>query len=151
MNEELNENPIDKDKIVNNPGLTEIPHHVGSAIVKPEDKGKLRSRSIESMEHQTDLQMKQIFDQMQLLAEQANKIKERKIISELIYAADFGFEPLINHTYHLYSRTNGTNFLSMISPQQWRKKDIIFLASVVLLADYTWEIIEKSETWNINE
>lgn len=58
------------------------------------------------MEQQTDMQLAQIYDQMQLLAEQA-KINERKKISEFIYTAEIRFEPFINHTYHLYQKETG--------------------------------------------
>ena len=35
-------NPIDKDKTSDSPGLLEYAHHVGSALIRPEDKGKLK-------------------------------------------------------------------------------------------------------------
>jgi hypothetical protein len=34
------QNPIDPDKITENPHSLEYPHHAGSALIKPEDKGK---------------------------------------------------------------------------------------------------------------
>ena len=97
-------NPIDKDKITETPSTLEYGHNVGSAVVKPEDMGKLKSRSITSMEHQTDLQLGQIYEQMQLLAKQAKNLEDRKTISEKIYTAEMRFEPLINHTYFLYQK-----------------------------------------------
>lgn len=146
-----NSNPIDKDKVSSNPKGLEFPHHVGSAPVKPEDKGKLKSRSIESMNHQTDMQMQQIYEQMHLLAEQANKLKDRKVISEMIYTAEMRFEPLINHTYHLYAKNEGMKFLSLIDPKSWKNPNIYHIASVKLLADYTWDILEKTDNWDFNE
>ena len=114
-------NPIDKDKISENPHSLEYGHHAGSALIKPEDQGKLKSRSINSMEQQTDMQLGQIYDQMQLLAEQAKKINERKKISEFIYTAEMRFEPFINHTYHLYQKETGVFSLSLVGPKQWGK------------------------------
>ena len=98
------QNPIDADKITENPNNLMYPHHVGSAIVKPEDQGKLKGRALSAMEQQTDLQLSQIYEQMQLLADQAKKIQDRKDISEWIYGAEMRFEPLISHVYHLYQR-----------------------------------------------
>ncbi len=139
-------NPIDKDKISENPHSIEYPHHVGSALIKPEDKGKIKGLSLSAMEQQTDMQLNQIYDQMQLLAEQAKKINKRKEISERIYQATYRFTPLINHIYYLYER-NGEQVLSMIDPEQWKNsksgKDYIYLASIKLLADHTWEIIHS--------
>lgn len=143
MNEEF-ENPIDPDKITENPNTLEYPHHAGSALVKPEDKGKIKGRALAAMEHQTDMQLDQIYEQMQLLAAQAKKLNLRKDVSELIYQAEMRFEPLINHIYHLYRKEDGNYLLSLIAPDQWgrSKRSFEFLATVRLLADHTWDVLE---------
>lgn len=139
-------NPIDTDKITETPNTLLYPHHVGSAIVKPEDQGKLKGRALSAMNQQTDQQLAQIYEQMQLLAQQANKIQERKVISERIYMAEMRFEPLISHVYHLYSRDNRSYLLSMVAPEQWGRSgsNLIFVATVKLLADHTWELVSKN-------
>jgi hypothetical protein len=125
----------------------EYGHNVGSAVVKPEDQGKIKGRAMSAMEHQTDMQLGQIYEQMQLLAKQAETLKERKIISEIIYGAEMRFEPLINHVYHLYEKENKTYLLSLIAPDQWgrSKKSFEYVATVRLLADHTWDVLEKNE------
>ncbi|TXI85610.1 MAG: DUF2452 domain-containing protein [Crocinitomicaceae bacterium] len=140
-------NPIDPDKITENPHSLAYPHHAGSALVKPEDQGKIKSRALSAMDHQTDMQLGQIYEQMQLLAAQAKKLQDRKLISEKIYGAEMRFEPLINHTYHLYQKENQTYLLSLIAPNQWgrSKKSFEYVATVRLLADHTWDILEKNE------
>lgn len=140
------ENPIDPDKISKNPHNLPYPHHAGSAVVKPEDQGKLKGLAVSAMEHQTDMQLHQIYEQMQLLAEQAKKLNDRKKISEYIYAAEMRFEPIINHIYHLYQSENGTHLLSLIAPNQWgkSKNTYLFVATLRLLADHTWDILEKN-------
>lgn len=140
-------NPIDPDNITENPHSLEYPHHAGSALVKPEDQGKLKGRALSAMEHQTDMQLSQIYEQMQLLANQAKKLTDRKTISEWIYTAEMRFEPLINHIYHLYRKENSTYLLSLIAPNQWgrSKNTFTFIATVRLLADHTWDILEKGE------
>lgn len=143
MNEDF-QNPIDPDKITEHPSSLEYPHHAGSALVKPEDKGKIKGRALAAMEFQTDMQLDQIYQQMQLLAEQAKKLNLRKDISELIYQAEMRFEPLINHIYHLYKKEDSTYLLSLIAPDQWgkSKKTFEYLATVRLLADHTWDVLE---------
>ncbi len=37
-------NPIDPDKITENPHSLEYGHHAGSALIKPEDQGKLKRK-----------------------------------------------------------------------------------------------------------
>lgn len=140
-------NPIDPDKITETPSTLEYGHHLGSAVVKPEDQGKLKGRSLSAMEHQTDMQLGQIYEQMQLLAEQAKKLNQRKGISEIIYDAEMRFEPIINHVYHLYEKEDSTFLLSLIAPDQWgrSKKSFLFIATVRLLADHTWDVLDKND------
>ncbi|MEX1001831.1 MAG: DUF2452 domain-containing protein [Crocinitomicaceae bacterium] len=140
-------NPIDEDKITENPHSLEYGHHVGSAVIKTEDIGKQKGRSIAAMEHQTDQQLGQIYEQMKLLADQAKKINQRKEISERIYQAKFRFEPIINHIYHLYEEEDNTQVLSIIAPNQWgrsRTNTYTWIATVKLLADHTWQILETT-------
>lgn len=135
-----------KDKTTENPGILPYAHHAGSAIIKPEDKGKITGRAVAAMHSQTDMQMSQIYQQMQLLADQAKKIQARIEVSERIYQASIAFEPLINHHYFLYQKSDGTDFMSMIAPEEWgRKKDFAqFIAEIKLLADHTWDILREN-------
>ncbi len=144
------ENPIDPDKITENPSSLEYPHHAGSAIVKPEDQGRVKGNAIAAMEHQTDMQLSQIYQQMQLLADQAKQLNDRKVISEIIYGAEMRFEPLINHVYHLYEKEDTSFLLSLIAPDQWgrSKKSFEFVATVRLLADHTWDILDKNDDFD---
>jgi cellobiose-specific phosphotransferase system component IIA len=135
-----------KEKTAGSPSSLPYAHHSGSALVKPEDKGKLVGRAVAAMHSQTDMQMAQIYQQMQLLADQAKRIKSRVEVSERIYQASINFEPLINHTYYLYEREDNSDFLSMVAPEEWgRKKPFVkFVAKVKLLADHTWELMENN-------
>lgn len=141
------DNPIDKDKITNHPGLVPFAHHVGSALIRPEDMGKTKTRALKSMEQQTHLQMKQIFEQMEKLAEQAEKIRRRVEISHEIYDAKMGFEPIVSQVYHLYETDDGSKVLSMIAPEEWGKsipyKDHV--ARVRMLGDHTWDILDSED------
>ncbi len=129
-----------------NPGIIPFPHTVGSAMVKPEDKGKIKGRSLSAMYEQTDMDMKQIYEQMQLLAKQAETIKTRVEVSERIYQAKLTFEPLIGRTYHLYTNRKGEDILSLVSPKEWGKIPFqAFICSAKLLADHTWEVIERGD------
>jgi cellobiose-specific phosphotransferase system component IIA len=135
-----------KEKTTETPGMLPFAHHSGSALIKPEDKGKITGRAVAAMHSQTDMQMAQIYDQMRLLADQAKKIQSRIEVSERIYQASIAFEPLINHRYFLYQKADGVDFMSMIAPEEWgRKKDwAAFVAEVKLLADHTWEILREN-------
>lgn len=136
-------NPIDKDKIAENPHLLPYAHRVGSALIKPIDKGRVKGLAVSAMYEQTETQLEQIRKQVELLAEQAQAIHDRIKISEDIYQAEIGFKPLISHTYHLYKKSNGKHVLSMVGPGEWGKKaPYEFVATVRLLSDHTWEIMD---------
>lgn len=137
-------NPIDKDKVAENPRLLPYPHHVGGIVIKPEDTGKIKSRALTAMREQTNIQMNQIQKQVELLMQQANDLKERVEISEKIYLADLSFEPIIGQTYHLYLK-EGVYKLLLIGPEDWGKlpKTLEYVGTVKMLGDHTWDVISK--------
>ncbi|MEO6759064.1 MAG: DUF2452 domain-containing protein [Saprospiraceae bacterium] len=137
-------NPIDPDKVAENPGLLPYAHTAGGAVVRPEDKGRIRGNAMTAMYDQTDRQMEQLRQQMETLVNQAKSLSERMSVSEAIYQADVPFQPVIHHRYHLYQRkADGQHLLSMIAPEEWgRKKPYAHLATVRLLGDHTWEVLE---------
>lgn len=132
-----------KDRTSDLPALLEYAHSIGGFSVVPTEQGLIKGQAMQAMKEQTEMNMGQIYEQMQLLAEQANKLKKRAEISFEIYKANMGFKPLIGHTYYLYQKKD-QKLLSMISPQEWGKTMPFekFLAKVKLLADHTWDILE---------
>ena len=144
-NEEEFINPIDKDNITETPNTLAYPHHRGGVPIIPTKEGDIKHKAVSAMKEQTNTQLLQIKEQMELLAKQATSIKNRIDISEQIYNAEIRFEPLISHTYHLYKKNEEDYFLSMISPSDWGKNKSLFtfIASVKLLSDHTWEIINS--------
>ncbi len=137
-------NPIDKDKITETPHILPYAHTVGGAVIKPIDKGRVKGNAMAAMEQQTDMQLGQIREQIELLAKQAGQIQRRVEISEQIYGAEIGFKPLISHIYHLYRRKNGNMVLSMVAPVEWGASMPYdeFIGTVKLLADHTWDILD---------
>jgi hypothetical protein len=139
-------NPVDSDKVTDNPGVISFPHHLGSAVIKPIDKGKIKGRAMMAMRDQTKREMARLYEQMRILAKQANDIKKRVEVSEKIYHSRINFEPVINHIYYLYEKENHDTVLSMIGPKEWGKTIPYkkYLATVKLLSDHTWEVLEKN-------
>ncbi len=135
-------NPIDKDKVAENPGLLPYANNVGSIVVNPEDVGKLKSRALSAMREQTNRQLLQLQKQAELLAAQANELRRRVDVSEKIYQAELTFEPFVGNTYYLYKKGN-SHRLMMIAPDEWGKnvpETLEFVSTVRLLSDHTWEI-----------
>jgi hypothetical protein len=140
-------NPIDIDKITETPGLLPYAHTAGGAVIRPEDKGKIRGRAMAAMVQQTDRQMQQLYKQMEVLANQAKELQRRVQVSEMIYGADMGSEPLVGHTYHLYEKHDGGYVLSMVAPSEWGRsfKYAAHVATVTLLADHTWDVMADEQ------
>ena len=92
------------------------------------------------MEEQTNMQLDQIRQQIELLARQAHEIQKRKGLSMIIYEAKLSFKPQIGHTYHLYEKKDGSFMLSLVAPGEWGGTGPFkqFHSSVKLLADHTW-------------
>ncbi len=120
------ENPIDRDKITETPSTLPYAHHVGSALIRPDDLKGLRSKALSSMEEQTEMQLDQIREQIELLRQQAEKVVQRRQASFDVYRAKIGFEPLVGRVYHLYERSNGETLLSMIDPGSWGRSPFTF-------------------------
>lgn len=139
-----NSNPIHPDKITATPHLLPYAHHVGSAIIKPLDKGKSKGVAMKAMYQQTENQLYQIKEQVETLIRQAQAVHDRISISEKIYQADCGFKPVPANIYFLYEKKDESWLISMVSPLEWGKKiPYTFIAELELLADHTWKILSK--------
>ncbi len=113
---------------------------IGGVVIKPTKEGVIRHQALQAMEEQTNMQLDQIKQQIELLARQAQEIVKRKELSLMIYEAKLNFRPVIGQVYHLFQRHDDTYLLSMISPQEWGDSSPFkqFVASAKLLADHTW-------------
>ena len=114
---------------------------VSGAVIKPNEAGIIRHHALSAMEEQTNMQLTQIRQQIELLAIQAKEIQKRKELSMLIYEAEINFAPVIGQTYCLYEKADGTHLISMIGPKEWGRSIPYknFVAAVMLLADHTWK------------
>ena len=138
-------NPISEDKITDMPHLLPYAHHLGSAIIRPLDKGRTKGIAMKAMYQQTENQLLQIKEQVEILIRQAQTIHDRISISERIYQADCGFKPIVGHTYYVYEKQSGLWSISMVGPKEWGKNPPYgYIATVELLADHTWKILEKT-------
>ena len=122
-----------------------VPLHVGSALIRPEDKGKIKTNAIDTMERQARQQIEMLRRQADAIMEEVRQIEERISVSYDIYQAEMKFTPQIGETYHLYLKKDDSKLLSMISPTEWGKSFPYekHISSVRLLADKTWEVITE--------
>ncbi|WP_164848389.1 DUF2452 domain-containing protein [Halobacteriovorax sp. HLS] len=147
LGQEIDIRNVDRERLKLNsadlPGLVEFATSASSALIRPEDEGKIKSRALRAMHQQTANQMDQLMEQMRPLIEQAAKLKKRVEISEKIYTAKMSVDPIIGKTYYLYLQKDDTYILSIISPSEWGQTSPYkeFEAMVVLNADHTWDVI----------
>jgi len=113
---------------------------VAGVAIRPTKEGVIKHKALSAMEDQTNMQLDQIRQQIELLARQAQEIRKRKELSMMIYEAKLSFKPQIGHVYHLYEKHDGQHILSLVSPQEWGGTGPFkqFVSSVRLLADHTW-------------
>jgi hypothetical protein len=114
---------------------------VSGAVIRPNEEGIIRHQALSAMEEQTNMQLTQIRQQIELLAIQAKEIQKRKELSMIIYDAKLNFAPVIGQRYFLYETADEKHLVSMIGPKEWGRKGMPFknfVAEVKLLADHTW-------------
>lgn len=136
-----------KEKTADLPALLEYAHSIGGFSIVPTEQGVIKASAMNAMKEQTQMQLDQIFEQMQLLAKQAKQLKSRAEISSKIYESDMGFDPVIGQKYYLYEKKDNNWVLSIIHPGEWRKLPYEkFIAEVQLLADHTWKVISPQDS-----
>jgi hypothetical protein len=120
------------DKVSLTPNLMTYPHHVAAPKIEPVDLSAFNS-----------LQAHKVTKSLQKRTEEITKLilqlQEDYTTNLQLYSATRSFEPVLGNVYHLYEKTDGTHFLSLISPNEWRQK---YLYSGSLNSDGTWSRVE---------
>jgi hypothetical protein len=115
-----------------NASLLSYPTNVGAPVIHIDNLVSWKSRGISNVNKQFESK----FNELKLQYESLMKEFE---LNELVYNANFSFEPVIGEIYHLYRGEDGINFLSLISPADWNKEH---LGTFQLNSDKKWILIE---------
>ena len=115
-----------------NASLLSYPTNVGAPVIQIDNLVSWKSRGISNVNKQFENK----FNELKVQYENLMKEFEN---NELVYNANFSFEPVIGETYHLYRGDDGFNFLSLISPAEWTKEH---LGTFQLNSDKKWIVIE---------
>lgn len=126
--------------------LSPIPLSIGSPVIRPEDKNKIKANAVEAMHHYANQEIAMLKKQADLIMSQVREIEARLKISEHIYESNLKFTPIVNQIYHLYEKDNYYN-LSLIGPTEWGRSRTVgkYVASVKLLGDHSWDVINKAD------
>ena len=108
---------------------------VGAPIIRVDDIVSWKSRGITNVNKEFENKFKELKNQYESLMQEFEW-------NELVYSAKFAFEPVIGEIYHLYAGEDGVNFLSLISPQEWKKEHI---GTFKLNSDKKWIALHENE------
>ena len=132
MKRVIPDNVVFNDEQGYNASLLSYPTNVGAPVIQIDNLVSWKSRGISNVNKQFESK----FNELKVQYENLMKEFEN---NELVYNANFSFEPVIGETYHLYRGDDGFNFLSLISPAEWNKE---FIGSFKLNSDKKWIVIE---------
>lgn len=79
-------------------------------------------------------------DKFQSLKKEYDSLVEEYKWNEILYKAEYSFEPVMGQIYYLYVDDSGL-FLSMISPREWRSPPD-FIGSFKLGNSFKWEKVD---------
>lgn len=91
-----------------------------------------------------------IEEQMGLIKKQVQTIQEKYLISLEVLKAKFSFVPVHGQTYYLYQKGND-RILMLVGPDQWNlDEDTLYVATVRLMADASWHVVNVNEAISID-
>lgn len=132
-----------KEKTTDIPGLIQYAHERGGFAITIKESDAIKHEAINSMQEQVEIQLQMLHERMQVLAKQAQELKNRALISQELASFSPGFTPVPGQVYFLYIRHNDERVLSLIGPWQWKEMPFReFVASVRYLSDKTWQLCE---------
>lgn len=101
---------------------------VSGPVIKLDDVSAFKERGIHKAQKTFSTKYEELINEYQAMLEEIK-------LNELIYNSKYSFEPIVGYTYHLYENSAGVNFLSLISPSEWRMKHLV---SVRLDSEHKW-------------
>jgi len=109
---------------------------VGAPVITTTDTLAWKNRSINKINHKVKTKYHE-------LKKEYEKLMQEYEYNQLIFNANFSFEPIIGEIYHLYKKDKGGTFLSLIAPNQCNFEP---LGSFYLNAEQIWQKIENNDT-----
>lgn len=120
------------DKVRMRPNILPYPHHVAAPKIETVDLSAFNTLQAHKVSKSLQKRAEEIAGMVQTL-------QEDYALNLQLYSATRSFEPVLGEVYHLYEKADGTQFLSLISPREWKQK---YLYSGVLNSDGTWTRVD---------
>ena len=109
--------------------------NVGAPVIKLDDVVSWKNRGV----NQVNKEFETKFNELKI--QYINLMKECEW-NEIVYNAKFSFEPVVGEVYHLYLGKDGSNFLSLIHPNDWNKEHI---GTFKLNSDKKWIHLDSKQ------
>lgn len=126
-------------------------YHHGSAATTPYPASRLApayglvdmaheiSIADQQIQNRTNAKLQVIAEQIRNLQQQAQTILETARQDQTLHQAQCNFTRRAGETYHLYQRTNGQHYFSMLSPEDWGSQPPhTYIGSYRLENDMSW-------------
>jgi len=120
------------DKVSMKPNLLPYPHHVAAPKIEPLDLSTFNKLQA----HKVTKSLQKRADE---IASLMKSLQEDYALNLQLYSATRSFEPVLGEVYHLYEKPDGTQFLSLIAPTEWKQN---YLYSGTLNSDGTWSRVQ---------
>ena len=109
--------------------LKEYPTNVGAPVIEVLNTVAWKNKNLQSVNAQLDAKFNDLKHQLTIF-------KSLYESNQRVYNAKFSFEPIVGNVYHLYINSNGTEFLSILAPNECNFE---FIDSFRLNSDKIWE------------
>ena len=114
-----------EDKIVKS-----YPTEIGSQNFKPDDISLFKLEKTTKIKKYYSTKFEEIANQYESLMKDIQ-------INERLYKSNHNFEPVTGEIYNLYKKESGEEFISIISPEEWKSK-FEFIGKFQLTSDGRW-------------
>ena len=121
------------DSFVPDRRLKSYPTELGSQKFSPDDISLFKMEKASKLKNHYNSKFVELQKEYQ-------KIIDEIQINERLYLADHSFEPIPGHSYYLYEKDGG-EFLSIISPEEWKGK-WNYIGKFQFLSDGRWNKID---------
>jgi hypothetical protein len=100
----------------------------GAPAIKLEDVGGWKQIQAQNANKIFTKKYEEIKDEFKKLVDEVSW-------NEFVYSVTYNFIPVIGETYYLYEKNDGSPFLSLIAPDEWKMK---FLGATRLESNNKW-------------
>lgn len=134
------------DIVADNPESMMYPTNVGAPNFDLIPIEKEKDHMINMARRNAKQEYDRIMELVSVLKTQAEKIKKRLELTDLIYEAEYQFKIVHGKTYWLVKNTDkNITQLQVLGPNDWSvtPKHLEYISAVRSLGDYSWEVVEN--------